>query len=139
MVIKNSQNFLLRLLKGMLYLINSEVAFRLEQLAHLGILPTVCYYLKSVLNQRYTGDITIAHSLGIQDYWTMFSPAEYQNVLSMIARGEKATLPFIDQISDQLRIENLINEIVVRFEKELESNGHNSVHSSLENLSLINK
>ena len=74
------------------------------------------------------------HSLGIYDYWTMFSPAEYGEVLSIIKRGERATWPFIKPISQQLRIEKLLDDILADLEREMEAKGKNSFNSSLENL-----
>lgn len=133
-VLKNSQNVFARIAKCFLFFVRSEVSFRLSQLVNLGVFPTLCHYLKSILNQRYTGDITIVHSLGVYDYWTLFSPAEHNEVLATIKRGEQATWPFIEQISRQLRIEKKLDEIILKIGEELESRGISSLNSSLDNL-----
>jgi predicted acylesterase/phospholipase RssA len=90
----------------MMYLIKSEVSYRLDQLAGLGVLPRACQILQSVLTQRYYGDITIVPDLAWTDIAHMFVDRPFAAIIQAIHRGEKATWPsspFTSFIFDQFR------------------------------------
>ncbi|PJF16621.1 hypothetical protein PSACC_03618 [Paramicrosporidium saccamoebae] len=76
-----------------MYLIRSELKYRLDQISGLGIMPRACQMLKSVLSQKYYGDITIIPNLAWGDILHMFVDRPLDAILESVHRGEKATWP----------------------------------------------
>lgn len=96
-----------------MYLIRSELNHRLDQLSGLGVLPRACQMLKSILSQKYYGDITIVPELAWSDIMHMFVDRPLEAILESIHRGEKATWPRLSLIRSHLQAELTLDEILL--------------------------
>lgn len=117
--VDGSSSRISRLKRKLMFLFKSEINYRLEQLADLGILPRACQMLRSVLSQRYYGDITILPKLAWDDIAHMFVDRPLEAILKAIKRGEKATWPKISLIKSQLQAELTLDEILLTIRDRL--------------------
>lgn len=118
-ILKKKSGFFGRLLNSITFLLMSEFEFRLNQFSRLKLMPTLVYFIRSILFQRYTGEFTILHQLTWYDYWTMFSSSK-DDVLSVVKKGEYSTKNFIQKISRISSIEKTLNYIIEDLKKELD-------------------
>lgn len=75
------------------FLVHSEWQYRLQQLQILGIMPKFFHVLYNILEQKYTGDITIVPPLALSHVRRMASAIDKSDVLDAIKRAERATWP----------------------------------------------
>jgi len=96
---------LTRLAKG-------EALYRMRSLAEIGVLPNVLTKAASVLNQKYSGDITILPAIRYADFPHMLSnPSEAFMVAAALA-GERATWPQLSRIRNHCAIELALDDAV---------------------------
>lgn len=72
-----------------------------------------------VLSQTYTGDINILPPTRVYNPLRLLSRRSKQEILDMIASGERAAWPRIEMIRVQSRISRALDVILERFEKKL--------------------
>eukprot|EP00045_Choanoeca_perplexa_P007039 m.61834 g.61834 ORF g.61834 m.61834 type:complete len:584 (+) comp13903_c0_seq10:1305-3056(+) len=90
----------------------SELMFRMDQLFGLGLLPLSLNNFRTVLNQKYTGDITIVPGATAEDYTRIVSNPSDDSFKRAVRVGELATWPKLSQIENHLKIELALDDIV---------------------------
>lgn len=93
-------------------LAKGEALHRLHNLAELGILPTVATKLRSILGQRYAGDITILPQISYSQYPRILSNPTKDFMEQAMANGQRATWPKLSRIRNHLAIELRLDEAV---------------------------
>ncbi len=149
------------LLRTFVYLIHSEMCFRLHQLIslNLSITPNALHRLLSVLTQKYDGDITIIPDLTLADVRLLLADPSRDQIDSSIRRGARATWPLISVICNQCRVEILLDKLLSKMKRKnggsggsgtssviqlkkkplLNSNNNNSVNTNNNNnISIVN-
>lgn len=111
--ISNDHSWIKVFNEKLLHLVKSEVNYRLDQLAGFGVLPRACRMLKSVVGQRYHGDITIVPDLTLNDIAHMFVDRPVDAIREAIRRGERATWPKLSMIKSHLGAELTLDEILL--------------------------
>lgn len=111
-------HILLRLKNGpsvfgkFMFLISSEISFRIFLLANSGLLPSFLHKINSVLSQEYEGHITIIPSLSASDFFRTLSRTTSVFVRHAISKGAKATWPKMSLIRNQCRVEHALDQII---------------------------
>ena len=99
-----------------LYLLTSlakdEALHRLHFLTELGIFPNLFTKLRSILSQKYSGDITILPEITIQDLPHILSNPTPEFMIRNCISGEKATWPKLSRIRDRCAIELALDQAV---------------------------
>lgn len=101
------------LLKSALFLLHSEVCFRLQQLISLGwFWPRQLHHLLAVLSQKYDGDITILPEMVAADLGNLFTDPTMERIVKSIRRGERATWPLLSVINNQCKVELYLDQLL---------------------------
>jgi TAG lipase/steryl ester hydrolase/phospholipase A2/LPA acyltransferase len=93
-------------------LAKDEALHRLHFLTELGILPNLCTKLRSVLSQRYSGDITILPEISPHDLPRILKNPTAEFMIRNCLVGEKATWPKLSRIRDRCAIELALDRAV---------------------------
>ncbi|KAK3690302.1 acyl transferase/acyl hydrolase/lysophospholipase [Podospora appendiculata] len=93
-------------------LAKDETMHRLHFLAELGIFPNLFTKLRCILNQRYSGDITILPEISIRDLPRILKNPTSDFMLRNCLIGEKATWPKLSRIRDRCAIELALDHAV---------------------------
>lgn len=93
-------------------LAKDEVLHRLHFLADLGIFPTAMTKLRSVLSQKYSGDITILPEFSIHDLPGILRNPTVDFMERSTFSGERATWPKLSQIRDRFAVELAIDRSI---------------------------
>ncbi|KAK3319744.1 acyl transferase/acyl hydrolase/lysophospholipase [Cercophora scortea] len=93
-------------------LAKDETMHRLHFLAELGIFPNLFTKLRCILNQRYSGDITILPEISIRDLPRILKNPTSDFMLRNCLVGEKATWPKLSRIRDRCAIELALDHAV---------------------------
>lgn len=93
-------------------LAKDEALHRLHFLVELGIFPNLCTKLRSVLSQRYSGDITIVPEVSPQDLPRILKNPTVEFMQRNCLVGEKATWPKLSRIRDRCAIELALDRAV---------------------------
>ncbi|KUI70902.1 Lipase 4 [Cytospora mali] len=93
-------------------LAKDEVLHRLHFLAELGILPTAVTKLRSVLSQKYSGDITILPEPNVQDLTRVLKNPTVDFMERATLAGERATWPKLSRIRDRCAVELAIDRSI---------------------------
>lgn len=93
-------------------LAKDEALHRLQFLTELGILPNLCTKLRSVLSQKYSGDITILPEIAFHDLPRILKNPTPDFMLRNCRSGEKATWPKLSRIRDRCAIELALDRAV---------------------------
>jgi len=108
------------IIRKTMLLLRSELDHRLDQAIAVGLFPRAAKILKSVLNQRYEGDITIVPELHLwSDVLHMLVDPPPSKILETIRRGERATWPKLAVIRSQLQAELTLDEILLHIRDRL--------------------
>lgn len=107
--LKNGPNIIFN---KIMFLISSEVSFRISLLANLGLFPSLLHKISSVINQEYEGHITIVPSLSASDFFRTLSRTTDVFVKHAISKGAKATWPKMSLIRNQCRVEHALDQII---------------------------
>ena len=106
------------LIRKILFLVHSELCFRLHQLISLNLcFPNTLHRLLSVLTQKYDGDITVIPDLTITDVKLLFADPSREQMISSVRRGAKATWPLISVIWNQCKVELLLDQQLSRLKR----------------------
>ena len=99
-----------------LYVVTSlakdEALHRMQFLAELGIFPNLVTKLRSILSQKYSGDINILPEIAIQDLPRILSNPNSEFMLRCCLAGERATWPKMSRIRDRCAIELALDRAV---------------------------
>ncbi|KAF1958888.1 patatin-domain-containing protein [Byssothecium circinans] len=82
-----------------------EALHRLEMLAEMGVFPNAVTKAKSVLSQRYSGDITILPAISYTNFPKVLSNPTTDFMLHCLLAGEQATWPKVARIRNHVSIE----------------------------------
>ncbi|KAH7126840.1 acyl transferase/acyl hydrolase/lysophospholipase [Dendryphion nanum] len=97
---------------SMANLAKGEALHRLQVLAEMGIFPNYITKVRSVLNQRYSGDITIFPSISFAHFPKVLSNPTSDYMLQSMLTGERATWPKLSQIQNHVAIELALDETI---------------------------
>jgi TAG lipase/steryl ester hydrolase/phospholipase A2/LPA acyltransferase len=86
-------------------LAKGEALHRMHVLAELGVLPTTMSKLRSVLSQRYSGDITILPEVSLTQFPRVLSNPTTDFMSRAMLSGETATWPKLSQVRNHCAIE----------------------------------
>lgn len=96
-------------------LIIGEVMHGLNMLTEMNLFRTFFTHFKSVLSQKYSGDITILPEVNLVDFPKILANPTTEFLLAAILRGERATWPKLPVIQNhcaiELAIDNVIHEL----------------------------
>jgi TAG lipase/steryl ester hydrolase/phospholipase A2/LPA acyltransferase len=93
-------------------LAKGEALHRLHVLSELGVFPNYVGKVRSVLHQRYSGDITILPTITYAQFPRVLSNPTTEYMLNCLLTGERATWPKLSRIQNHLAIELALDETV---------------------------
>lgn len=89
-----------------------ELDLRLQQLEDLGALPHILRQMRSIIFQKYRGDITIVPEISGESLLRVLRNPTSQGALDALRVGVEATLPKIALIKNSLLVEAAIDRLV---------------------------
>lgn len=95
-------------------LARDEALHRLHFMAELGIMPNVATKFRSILSQKYSGDINILPEISLHDLPNLLSNPSTDFMLRMSLAGERATWPKLSRVRDRCAIELALDSAVHR-------------------------
>lgn len=93
-------------------LAKDEALHRLQFLAELGIFPTAVTKVRSVLSQKYSGDITILPEFNVHDLPRILKNPSVDFMERSTLAGERATWPKLSRITDRFAVELAIDRSI---------------------------
>ncbi|KAK3939184.1 putative lipase [Diplogelasinospora grovesii] len=93
-------------------LAKDEALHRLHFLTELGVFPNVFTKLRSILSQKYSGDITILPEIALQDLPRILKNPTPEFMLRNCLSGERATWPKLSRVRDRCAIELALDNAV---------------------------
>lgn len=93
-------------------LAKDEALHRLQFLAELHIFPTTITKLRSVLSQKYSGDITILPEFNVHDLPRILKNPDVDFMERSTLAGERATWPRLSRIRDRCMVELAIDRSI---------------------------
>lgn len=119
-------------------LAKEEAMHRLQFLAEMGIMPNLATKFRSILSQRYSGDITILPEMTLHDLPRLLANPTSDFMLRSCLAGERATWPKLSRVRDRCAIELALDRAVHRLRARVVfSEGHHGLqhhHYSVSNL-----
>ncbi|KAF2476593.1 patatin-domain-containing protein [Lindgomyces ingoldianus] len=100
---------------NMANLAKGEALHRLQVLAELGIFPNYLTKARSVLNQRYSGDITIFPAISYAHFPKVLSNPTTDYMLQCMLTGERATWSKLSRVQNHVAIELSLDETIRQF------------------------
>jgi TAG lipase/steryl ester hydrolase/phospholipase A2/LPA acyltransferase len=99
-------------------LAKGEALHRMHVLADLGIFPNIVTKARSVLSQKYSGDITILPEINYRDFPRMLKNPTSEFMLHACLSGERATWPKLSRIKNhcavELELDNAVQQLRAR-------------------------
>lgn len=86
-------------------LAKNEALHRMHVLSELGIFPNLVTKARSVLSQKYSGDITILPEIDYRDFPRMLKNPTAEFMVTTCLSGERATWPKLSRIRNRCAIE----------------------------------
>ncbi|KAI9291634.1 hypothetical protein K502DRAFT_326188 [Neoconidiobolus thromboides FSU 785] len=83
----------------------SELLHRAQQLDHFGLLPRL---LRGVVDQTFSGDVTIFPSVSLTDYNNLFSNPTPELVHYWALKGMQSTFPMMELIRNRCEVELIV-------------------------------
>lgn len=99
-----------------LVLARGELVYRMQMIADTGVFPNAATKLKSVLEQRYSGDINIFPQVSLVDFPTVLSNPSTDYMVDCMQRGQRATWPKLSRIQNHVSIELALDAAVHELE-----------------------
>lgn len=93
-------------------LAKDEVLHRMQFMAELGIFPNLVTKLRSIMSQKYSGDINILPAVGVLDLPRILRNPTTDFMLRLSLLGERATWPKMSRIRDRCAIELALDRAV---------------------------
>ncbi|KNC97622.1 uncharacterized protein SPPG_07090 [Spizellomyces punctatus DAOM BR117] len=109
-----SPSMLTRAINSMAFLVRSEVHHRLTQLSELGVSSPTIYRVRTILSQRYYGDITIVPSVRMADFTRILGNPDPEMMIYCSNLGERATWPQISLLRNRCKIELCLDDMLYR-------------------------
>lgn len=99
-------------------LAKAEALHRMQVLAELGIFPNLVTKARSVLSQKYSGDITILPRINYRDFPRMLKNPTPEFLVQACLCGERATWPKLSRIRNhcaiELELDNAVQQLRAR-------------------------
>jgi TAG lipase/steryl ester hydrolase/phospholipase A2/LPA acyltransferase len=95
-------------------LAKDEALHRLHLLAEFGVFPTLATKARSVLSQKYSGDINIFPAISYADFPRMLANPTISFMKSTCLAGERATWPKLSRIENHCKVELALDAAVQR-------------------------
>ncbi|OAA36834.1 Acyl transferase/acyl hydrolase/lysophospholipase [Metarhizium rileyi] len=93
-------------------LARDEALHRLQFMAELGIFPNLMTKCRTILSQKYSGDITILPEIAMHDLPKLLSNPTADFMLRLCILGERATWPRLSRVRDRCAIELSLDRAV---------------------------
>ncbi|KAI1448905.1 patatin-domain-containing protein [Annulohypoxylon stygium] len=93
-------------------LAKSEALHRMQFMAEIGIFPTLVSKLRSILSQKYSGDINILPAMGVWDLPKVLKNPTAEFMMRSCLLGERATWPKLSRIRDRCAVELALDRAV---------------------------
>ncbi|KAG6066126.1 hypothetical protein E4U32_006500 [Claviceps aff. humidiphila group G2b] len=93
-------------------LARDEALHRLQFMAELGIFPNLMTKCRTILNQKYSGDITILPEVAMNDLPKVLTNPDAEFMIRSCIAGERATWPRLSRIRDCCAIELALDRAV---------------------------
>ena len=93
-------------------LARDETLHRLHVLTEMNVLPNLFTKLRSILSQKYSGDITILPEISMHDLPRLLSNPTRDFMVKSCLLGEKATWPKLSRIRDRCAVELALDRAV---------------------------
>lgn len=106
-------------LRTMAELAKDEALHRMHVLAELGVMPTTMSKMRSVLSQRYSGDITILPEVSYAQFPNVLKNPTPDFMVQAMLSGERATWPKLSQVRNHCAIELALDDAVQRMRTSL--------------------
>lgn len=87
------------------HLAKDEAMHRMHMLAELGIFPNLVTKARSVLSQKYSGDITILPDIDYKDFPRMLKNPTPEFMIQACLGGQRATWPKVSRIRNHCAVE----------------------------------
>lgn len=95
-------------------LARDEALHRLQFMAELGFLPNLATKFRTILSQKYSGDINILPDISMHDLPRLLKNPSTEYMLRSCLLGERATWPKLSRIRDRCAIELALDHAVHR-------------------------
>ncbi|KAG9755217.1 patatin-domain-containing protein, partial [Aureobasidium melanogenum] len=102
-------------LRNVANLAKGEALHRMHVLSELGVLPTTMSKLRSVLSQRYSGDITILPEVSYTQFPRVLRNPTTDFMSRAMLSGEKATWPKLSEVRNHCAIELALDTAVQKY------------------------
>jgi len=96
-------------------LLSSEFRHRINQLLHMGLFPKK---FRSLIDEKVSGNVTIAPYLTFSDFKTLLSNPSYTSLDYWILKGEQSTWPMLALIKNRCIIELALDRISLKLKAE---------------------
>ncbi|KAI0468556.1 acyl transferase/acyl hydrolase/lysophospholipase [Xylaria cf. heliscus] len=93
-------------------LAKAEALHRMQLMAEIGVFPNLVTKLRSILSQRYSGDINILPAIGVFDLPKVLRNPTTEFMTRSCLLGERATWPKLSRIRDRCAIELALDRAV---------------------------
>jgi TAG lipase/steryl ester hydrolase/phospholipase A2/LPA acyltransferase len=100
-------------------LCKGEVMHRLQQMADTGLFPNLATKGKSVLSQRYSGDINIFPKIHYADFPRVLSNPTTEYMIGCLLTGQRATWPKLSRIQNHVAIELALDDTIQKLKGRL--------------------
>lgn len=95
-----------------LNLARGELVHRMQVLVDMNVLPNIVTKLRSVLSQRYSGDINIFPQISLVDFPRVLTNPTPEFMYGCMLTGQRATWPRLARIENHVKIELAIDHAV---------------------------
>lgn len=109
-------------LHTMTHLAKEEALHRMTVLSELGVFPTSLTKLASIMNQKYSGDITIYPEIQFSSVPRMLKNPTTEFMLQACASGERATWPKLSRLRNHVAIELALDAAVQKIRAKVALN-----------------
>ncbi|KAI0203474.1 acyl transferase/acyl hydrolase/lysophospholipase [Astrocystis sublimbata] len=93
-------------------LAKAEALHRMQVMAEIGVFPNLVTKLRSILSQRYSGDINILPAIGVYDLPMVLKNPTVEFMTRSCLLGERATWPKLSRVWDRCAIELALDRAV---------------------------
>ncbi|TAQ91142.1 hypothetical protein B7494_g490 [Chlorociboria aeruginascens] len=100
-------------------LAKDEALHRMQMLSELGICPNLMTKCRSILSQRYSGDITILPDIEYKDFPRILKNPTPDFILQACLRGERATWPKLSMIRNHCAVELELDHAVQKLRERV--------------------
>ena len=111
-----------------------EALHRLDMLVEMGVFPNAVTKARSVLSQRYSGDITIFPSISYTNFPKILSNPTTEYMLHCLLTGERATWPKVSRIRNHVAVELALYDCINKMRPHV----HFSQNESIRRLGNLN-